>query len=215
MAKFSEVVQGARARRRIKLPLPGAQVDGETGQWTGPTAELDIRVLRDDEYIEVLTSALAFARKRGLDRPEDGDPLYERGRMLHTLAITCLDWEKADEPFFTGWEEITKSEVMTPEVVGYLYLQQQIFQDEISPLNKGMTPGEFYAAAVKTAGGDLSFFVNSRPGMQWTFVRFLASQLIALHAANSPFTPSSEPQTPTPSSESDSPPAPTDQADGG
>lgn len=214
MAKFSEVAQGARARRRIKLPLPGAQVDGETGEWIGPTDELDVRVLREDEYVEVLAKSLAFAKKHGLETPEDGDALYERGKMLHTLLIACVDWESPTDsarPYFDGgWEAIHKSEVMTPEVIGYLYLQQQMFQDEVSPLLADISTPEILAAAVKTAGGNLSFFVNSRPGAQWSFVRFLASQFIASLATKSPSSLSSEPQTTT----SDSPklsPTSTDQ----
>lgn len=201
MAKFSTVVQGMRARKPIKLPLPGAQVDSESGEWLGPTVDLDVRAIREDEHTDVLAQAFAFARKHGLQEPGDGDPLYEQGKMLHTMAIACIDRESpkdAPAPFFDGgWEQIHKSEVMTPEVVNYLYLQQQMFQDEVSPLLKGMTPNEFMAAAIKTAGGDLSFFVNSRPGMQWSFLRTMARQLLALQSLNSTFSTSSAPQEAT------------------
>ena len=201
MAKFSEVAAGTRARRRIKLPLPGAQVDTETGGWVGPTAELDVRVLRDDEYSEVLALALAFAKKRGLENPEDGDALYERGKMLHTLAVACLDMAspvEAPEPYFDGgWEQITKSECMTPEVVGYLYLQQQLFQDEVNPLLVSLPTATLIGAAIKTAGGDLSFFVNSRPGVQWSFLRTLANHLVASLAVSSPSSQPSAPPTAT------------------
>lgn len=206
MAKFSEVAAGYRARRPIKLPLPGAQVDPETGEWVGPNVDLDIRVLRDDEYTDVLQHALAFARKRGLEKPEDGDPLYERGKMVHTLAIACIDRESPKEapaPFFDGGvEQIQTSEAMTPEVIGYLFLQQQIFQDEVSPLRKDMTPAEFLAAAIQTAKGNMAFFVNSRPGVQWNFLRTMASQFIASLAASSPSSLSSTPQGTTSDSES-------------
>lgn len=212
MAKFSEVAAGTRARRAIKLPLPGAQVDGETGEWLGPTDTLDIRVLRDDEYTDVLERALAFAKKRGLEKPEDGDAIYERGKMLHTLVLACIDWEspkEAPEPYFNGgWEQIHTSEAMTPEVVGYLFLQQQLYQDEISPLLGSLSQAELLAASIKTAGGDMSFFVNSRPGVQWSFLRFLASQLIASLARSSPSTPPYEPQRPTTASPERSSPAP-------
>lgn len=201
MAKFSTVVAGARARKRIQLPLPGAHVDAETGDWVGPTAELDVRALRDDEHTDVLREALGFARKRGLEKPEDGDALYERGKMLHTLAIACIDHESPPDnpqPYFdNGWEQIHKSDLMTPEVIGYLYLQQQVFQDEVSPLRKDMSPAEFYAAAISTAGGNMAFFVNSRPGVQWNFLRTLASQLVVSLAASSQRSPSSEPQPTT------------------
>lgn len=201
MPKFSEVVAGVRARRAVKLPLPGAMVDGETGEWTGPVVDLDVRALRDDEYAEVLQHALAFARKRGLESPEDGDALYERGKMLHTLAIACLDKDSPHDnpqPYFDrGWEQIHKSEVMTPEVIAYLYLQQQLFQEEVNPLLKTLSPAEFLGAAIKTAGGDMSFFVNSRPAVLWSFTRTLASRLIASLANSSPSSQPSEPPTTT------------------
>lgn len=214
MAKFSEVAQGARARRPAKLPLPGASVDGETGEWIGPTQELHVRALNEEEHGLVLERALAFAKKRGLESPEDGDALYERGKMLHTLALAYVDKdspEDAPAPYFDGvmrdgsvveaWLQISKSEVMTPEVVGYLYEVQQIMQDDVAPMRKDMTPAQFMAAALTTAKGNMSFFVGTRPGTRWNFVRTLASQFVASLAAKSPSTPSSEPQTSTTESE--------------
>lgn len=197
MAKFSEVVAGVRTRRAIKLPLPGAQVDPETKEWTGPTASLEIRPLREDEHVEMLSRALAFAKKKGLEKPEDGDPIYERAKMVHTLAIACIDPDssKTDPtPFFDGGvEQILTSEVMTPEVIGYLFLQQQLLQDEVSPLNSEMTPAEFMAAALTTAKGNYSFFVNSRPAIQWSFMRTLASLHVDSVMRSSPSSESSEP----------------------
>ncbi len=207
MPKFSDVIQGARARKPIKLPLPGAQIDSETGQWLGATVDLLVRPLIDEEHTRVLKHALAFARKNGLEEPGEGDPLYERGRMLETLAIACLDTDSTDDlpiPFFDGIDaktkehvgavaQIQRSEIMTPEVVSYLFLQQQMFQDEVNPLLHTMSPGEYMAAAIKTAQGDMSFFVNSRPGMQWSFVLTTVKQLLSALSLNSTFSMSSEP----------------------
>ncbi len=213
MAKFSEVAEGVRARRPAKLPLPGATVDGETGEWLGPTVDLDLRALNEDEYELVLERALAFARKKGLESPEDGDALYERGKILHTLARACIDQaspKERPEPFFDGLladgtradavTQIQKSEVMTPEVVGYLYERQQLVQDEVAPMKRDMTTSEFMAAAFQTAKGNMAFFVNSRPGTRWSFARTLASQFIASLANSSLSSPSSEPRTSTTSS---------------
>ncbi len=202
MAKFSDVTQGVRARKSIKLPLPGAQLD-DSAQWTGPTVDLDLRPLRDDEYAEILQHARAFAKERGVDDPKDDNEIYERGKMVHTLAIACIDKDsplEKPEPFFDGgWKQVHTSELMTPEVVGYLYGQQELWQDEINPLIGDMQPEQFLAAAIKTAGGDMGFFVNSRPGMRWIFARTLSSQLVASLARRSPSSPPSESQTPTPS----------------
>ncbi len=205
MGKFSDVIEGVRARKLVKLPLPGASVDGETGAWRGPTLDLYVCPLEDDT--EVLRVALAHARKHGLDDPGEGDPLYDQARMIQTLALACVTVESTpDSPelFFDGvdaktketigaFTQIQRSAIMTPEVIAYLYLQQQVFQDEVNPLLKTMSPGEFMAAAIKTAQGDMSFFVNSRPGMQWSFLLTTVKQLLASLSLNSTFSMSSEP----------------------
>lgn len=200
MARFSDVTKGRRARTPAVLPLPGAHVDPETGEWIGPTAKLAMRALREDEYDDVLANARAFAKKRG-ESAEDGDDLYERGKMLHTLAIACLDADSPEDVpalFFDGGvDQIASSEIMCPEVIAYLYERQQLWQDEVNPLLKALQPNEFFAAAVAVAGGNMAFFVGMRPGMRWSFTRTLASQLLSSLANSSSSTPSSEPQTTT------------------
>jgi hypothetical protein len=189
MSKFSDIAEGTRARHPATLPLPGARVNAETGEWEGPTVALDLRALREDEYVQVLERARAFAVARGVAHPEPGDDIFERGKMVHTLAVACIDKDSPPEapaPFFDGgWESIHRASNLTPEVVAYLALKQALFQDEVNPLATSQSPAEFMAAVIKTAGGDLGFFVNSRPGLQWSFTRTLASQLLALLADRS------------------------------
>lgn len=201
MAKFADLQAGPRARKSIILPLPGAQIDPTTGEWIAPEKtvlpKLDVRPLREDEYDDVLVAALAEAKKKGTENPEEGDVVYERSKMLHTILLACIDSDspvEAPEAYFSSVEQIRKSDLMTPEIIGYLFLQQQLWQDEISPLKKGMTPSEYFSAVMTTAQGNMSFFVNSRPGSQWTFLRTMASQLVAYLSNSSPSTPSSEPQ---------------------
>lgn len=207
MAKFSEVAAGIRARRPAKLPLPGASVDDATGEWIGPTQDLEVRPLNEGEYGDVIAKALAFAKSKGLDAPEDGDPIYDRAKMLFTLAIACIDKDSPAEkpaPFFDGGvPQILGSEIMTPEVVAYLYEVQQIIQDDVAPMKKDLSPADFMAAALKTAQGNMAFFVNSRLAVRWNFVRFLASLYISSLANKLPSSPPSEPQTiPTESAKS-------------
>lgn len=203
MGKFSDVVKGTRARRPIKLPLPGATVDPKTGEWVGPTVDLDIRPINDEDDAKVKAGALAFAKAHGLAEASPGDPLYEQGRELHLLAIACIDRsspEDAPALFFDGgWEQIHKSEVMTPEVRKYLALQQEIFQYEVNPLMASMSKEEMIIAAAKMAGGDLAFFVNMQPGMQWSYTRTSAVLLMSFLQSNSPSSSSSELQPKIPS----------------
>jgi hypothetical protein len=179
MPTFSQLAKGMRARRRVKLPLPGAHVDTQTGEWVGPTDELDVRPLRSDEYAEVLAGARRYAVEHGLAEPTDEDELYQRGRQLHTLAIACLDRDSpvdTPRPYFDGGvKQIDASDLLTPEVLAYLERQQELVQDESNPLLKSVSPAEFMDVVARVAEGDLGFFVNSRPGTLWIFMRTLAS----------------------------------------
>lgn len=196
MGRFADVAKGTHARCPATLPLPGATCDPKTGEWVGAVHLLAIRVIHEEEHLEILAGALRYAKSKGVEKPTIDDPIYERALMVHTLAVACVDKdspENASVPYFDSVAQILGSEVMTPEVVGYLFLKQQTLQDETSPLLKNLTNEEFLAAAIRTAAGDLAFFVNSRPGMQWSFMRTLASRLVASLADSSRSTPSSPP----------------------
>lgn len=190
MGTFSKLVLGRRVRKLAKLPLAGARYDIDRGDWEGPSAAVALVAITEAEYGDALGKARKYAQERGVANPEPGDDLYERGLMIHTLAAACIDPdspEDAPQPFFDGGAaQILASDTLTPEIVGYLYGLQQQHQDEHNPLVKDLSPAEFMAAVIKTAGGDPSFFVSSRPGTQWSFVRTLASLRVASMMHESP-----------------------------
>lgn len=200
MPTFSSIVAGPRARKRVTLPLPGSRFDVDAGKWEGPTIDVDMRPLRADEYDAALAGARDYAVSRGLAEPTDGDDLFDRGKMAHTLALACVDVDSpldSPRPFFDGGvEQILTSEALTPEVLAYLYEQQQLVQDDASPLRKNLSPAEFTTAVLATAAGDMSFFVCMRPGTQWSFTRSLASLLAESmrHGLPSSSASSTEPQ---------------------
>ena len=203
MATFGSLVRGPRARKRVKLPMPGSSVDPETGELSGDVIELDVCGLNPVERSEVAARARAFAKARGVDDPRDEDELYEWGKILHTLVLTCIDkdsTEDAPSPFFDGgFDQLHETKLLGPEHVAFLYEQQQQWQDECAPGLKSQTPEEFWAAVVKTAAGDMSFFVNARPGMRWSFTRTLA----ALHLSSlTDKSHSSSPSAPPPETRS-------------
>lgn len=202
MATFGTIVRGPRARHRAVLPLAGAIVNSETGQFEGDVVELDVCGLNPIEKSDVATRARAFAKERGILEPRDGDELYDWGKMLHTLVIACVDKESPEDnpkPFFEGgFEQLHTTKLVGPEHIAFLYEQQQLWQDECSPGLKNMSTEEFLAAVVKTAGGDMSFFVNARPGMRWSFTRTLAALHLNSLTAKSPSSSPSEPPPPTP-----------------
>lgn len=182
MGTFAQIATGRRARKPAKLPLPHARFDAVRGEWEGPTADLAIVAITEAEYAEILGKARKYAQEHGVTAPEPGDDLYERGIMVHTLAAACIDAESPEndpKPFFSSASEIIASEVMTPEIVAYLYGIQQQHQDEYNPLVKELSAEEFMAGLIATAGGNPGFFLSSRPGTQWSFVHTLASQRLS------------------------------------
>jgi len=183
MPSYSSITQGTRLRKRVTLPRPGAVLDLETGKWKGPTFELDVRALTAGEADRVESEARAYAK--GLTSDTDSvDDLVDRGRKLHTIALAYVDVDSppnAPMPVFDGGvEQIVASEELTPELIEFLYEQQQIWQDETNPLVSKMKPVDFVNAVVRTAtgeDGDMSFFVSARPGMRWSFALSMARLL--------------------------------------
>lgn len=176
--RFSDVIQGKRQRKLVTLPLQGATLN-EKGEWEGPTVKLDIAALKSDEYTEVVVGARAYAAAKGA--PDD-DELLERGRQLYTLLIACLD---VDHPspeevrFFQSVDEIDRSPSLGPELIAFLYEEQQFWQDDVNPLRKNLTPDQFVLAIAETARGNLGFFAHMRPAMRWSFTHSMAKLLAA------------------------------------
>lgn len=180
MGRFKSIVAGPRKRKTITLPFPGARFDPIVGTWEGDTDTLDVRALRPDEYDKVVENAKAFAKTHGSDNPTDGDEHFERGRMLYTLLVSCLDKDSPiDAPvtYFESLEEIQTSEVLLPETQQYLFQHQRMWQEDISPLRMTMTEDEYLAGIIQAAKGDTDFFLSLRPGTQVSFMRSMANQL--------------------------------------
>lgn len=199
MASFGQIAKGTRARKRIQLPMGAAQFDPEIGTWGGgEIVDLDVRPINAVERSLVLERSRAFAKSKGVEDPTDGDELYDQARLLHTLAIACVDKDSPEsdpKPFFDGgFEQLHTTELLTTDHIAYLFEQQQLWEDECSPRLKKQTPGQFMATILSIAGGDMSFFVGARPGMLWSFTRTLA----ALHANSlTPTSPSSSDSAPS------------------
>jgi hypothetical protein len=202
MATFGSITRGPRARKRIVLPLQGATTNAETGAWEGDVVELDVCGLGPHDQTDVARSARAFAIAHGLEDPKDGDDLYDWGKTLYTLLATCLDKDSpadAPKPFFDGgFEQLHTTKLLLPEHIGYLYEQQQAWQDECAPGIKTMSQTQFLAAVVKVAGGDITFFANARPGMRWSFTHTLAALQLDSLTRKSPSTSPSDSPSETP-----------------
>ena len=184
MATFGQIAKGTRARKRVKLPLAGAHFNTETLDWDGDVVELDIRSLSPVERSEVLACARAFAVERGVENPTSEDPIYAQAVVLHTLVRACIDVESpadAPAPFFDGgFDQLHSTQMLSSDHIAYLYELQTAWEDEVSPRIRTLEDVGFMAAVIRTAQGDARFFLGSRPGIQWSFVRTLAS----LHASS-------------------------------
>lgn len=194
MPTFGQLAKGTRARKTIKLGFGRARINPGTGEWEanegGTIVELDVRPTNPIEHTLIVERSRAFAMGKGVPNPKDGDELYEDAKILYTLVIACIDKgspEKDPKPFFEGgFDQLHGTELLLPDHIGYLYEQQQLWQDECSPRFTNQTPGQFMAAVMATAGGDSSFFDGARPGMRWDFARTLAAAYLNLMTLKSP-----------------------------
>lgn len=181
MAKFASIEDGELLRKPVVLPLLGATWSPEKGVWEGATIDLDVRVLTPSEDLEVLRLSREFAKAKGVEKPEDGEPIYDYAIRLHTVLLGAVDRDslKTDPvPFFASLAEIVTSKRICQDQVNYLYEQQREHQDAVAPRPGSLSPAQFMATAVAIAGGNLDFFVSLRPSTRWIFTRTLAAQHI-------------------------------------
>lgn len=201
MARFADIARGTRATKIVRLPLGDDVVP------------VRLRVLASGELAQVLERTRADARARGVDEPRDGNPIYDLCEMEHTLAFACLDADAPEQsavPFFSGVEEIRRSPELGRDRIAYLYEQWQVFQDEVSPSLRTMSPAELVGAMQKLAleddGDALAFFGSLGPGLRWSCMRTLARLWLASLTPSSPSSSLSEQS----SSDEQKPSAPAD-----
>lgn len=201
MPTFAEVRQGTRARKPATLVLS-----------TGQEVVVDLRVLTPLETIGVLAAAAAFAR--GRDMPaDDGSQVYDLAVQVHTLVVACLDHDSpadAPKPFFDSVDQVLASQVLPPDGIAHLFAVYEAHADSMALSPEQLTEAGMRQLIEATAEGDMLPFCKLRPGMQWSFVRFMAlAQRTALRA-KLPSTSGSANGTPEPSA-----PAPTNGASNG
>ncbi len=189
MPTFGQLAKGKRARKTFDFPMPGTKVNFETGGFEGETIKVDVRPLSEPELFEVLDKSRAFAKARGVEQPEEGDPIYDEAIKLHTVALACIDSDSlVDAPaqFFDGGvSQILENDTLQREHIAFLYEQARLWQEECSPTRRNMTRTEYTAALVRTAGGDMTDFLGMSPGQRWSFMRSMAAEQLILLARKS------------------------------
>jgi hypothetical protein len=209
--KFNDIRKGTRARHTVDfpidntrcallVPLPGLeQQQGlDKKQWEkdkaaqpeqappiapGAAVTVDLRVLSGEEEAAVLDRARKFAIERGVEKPRDGDPIYDLAVMVETLSLACVDTDSpTDAPalFFEDARQILDG--LDRERIVFLYTVWETWQEACSPQAKTLPPDEFYDIIVRAADSEdpTDPFCRLRPGMQWICFRTMANLLLSL-----------------------------------
>ncbi len=193
MATYGQITKGTRARKVIKLPLGRPSVPQLSGDGRVLLSEpessiaVGLRPLTHGELTDVFTQARADALARGVTDPRSDNPIYEMAEMEHTLVLACVDPDipegRPPVPFFSGVEEIRNAPDLGRERVAYLFAQWKLWQLEMSPSLRKVTPEEFVAGLHLIGGEDeegaRDFFASLGPGLQWSYMRSLASRWLA------------------------------------
>ena len=182
MARYADLKKGQAARCPFEFPLPD-----------GTMAQVLLRGIFGENEDKVLVGARAFAIARGIPEPMDGDPLYERGLMLHTVLLGVLDKDSsAAEPvtFFSSIEEINDpKDGLDKDRLALLYEAQQAWQDSIAPRPKSMDALEFanqvVAHALAPEDAKELPFEQWRPVLRRSFVRTMARLVYSLQELKS------------------------------
>jgi len=198
MTTFAQMKRGRRAVDRVELRLNDGGPDD--------TLVTLVRVLAPGEEIEVIRQATAHAIAKGVEKPGNGDEIFDLALWAHTLALVCLDPdspENARTPTFASVAELLSDDPngLTSEHLSYLFERWHAWQDACSPRVKEMTEVEAIELCTKLANAESlgevdRFLCDLRPYMRAAFARFTASRLLVLLQDKSSPTGTS-PETPT------------------
>jgi len=156
MSRFEDIMRGNKARKSVEFPAP---IDAEN-----PDKKLtvDLVVLSGEEEADALAAAREYAKSKGSDEPKGGDPHYDLGLMVHTIARSCVD---PDVPgafcFFFGQGESDRNfnamadlilSRLDRERIAFLHGIQQVWQSELAPWGRAANEAEIYAKLEKLEG---------------------------------------------------------------
>ena len=186
--KFSEVRLGTLAEKPVSFAHREA------------TIKFAFRPLDGVEAAAVHEKATEFARSRKADKCEPGNPIYDYGVMVHSIALAAVDVDSPKdhrELYFDGGVDAVLG-AFGQEESAYLYAIYEAWQGECSPTVRQMSSAQMVESLVKLAEDDSSlFFSTLSPAITWRLLRFSASQWLRSHVLSSrSSTPSSESEPP-------------------
>lgn len=181
MARFESIQKGKKARKTVDFPAPLGAPDDYT------PIPVDFIVLAGTEEDAVLQSARLFAEARGVREAKEGDPHYDLGLMVYTLAHATVDHAVPGSFafFFEGEGKPGDFDAMAGAIlehldrerITYLYQQQQIWQEECSPWGKGDTEQQILAKVMSLRG-------VSDPGAPFRLMRLATVGSLLLTTVN-------------------------------
>ena len=151
--------------------------------------DVGVRVLLGLETEIALREARRYAEENK-GKAEPGDPLYDFGLRLYTVALATVDPDsdpRDPEPFFgtRGNLESAAAEILASPHIGrdgilYLSERQEYWQDLLNPRPLKLSPEELWVKVGEVAvSKDARPFWELRPGLQWVLVHFMAGQLVS------------------------------------
>lgn len=179
MGAFSLIVQGSRARKRV-----------ESTTITGQPFACDLRAVVGVDDAAIFAEARAFAKARGVAEPKDGDPLYDLGLAVHTLAIACVDPDSLTEAprvFFDGGASQILEHLDRDRIL-YLYETLTAWQSTFSPRQQSQSWPEYVASVYVLASEEADAddpFAKWSPALRASWARTTARLLLASHALKS------------------------------
>lgn len=174
--KFSSVLLGKRAESVVDL------------QYRGEALRFALRPLDGTEEAAALERATEFARSRNAASVVPGNPLFDLGLMVHSLALAAIDVDspaEARQPYFDAGADAVLG-AFGPEEIAFLYARYEHQQAECSPTINRMSANEMVGHLIEIAGSDSDLpFVRLRPALQLSLLRFSARQLLSSPAGSS------------------------------
>lgn len=190
--KFGKLVKGITDVRPVEVTLPGGDAPITVG----------LRPLTAWEESEVTAKATAFAKSKGVEKPDASDYQFVLGIWTNTLLVACqafTDLEfpgddgskvtfKKGEPMFASIDEILQG--LDRDRISYLYEMQQRIQEDHGMRKERLTQEEMLAAVAQIATsevGDANLpFWSWGPSLRASFLHFTASMLYYARLDKSP-----------------------------
>jgi hypothetical protein len=215
MSRFSNILKGNRAIKRVVCPIVNGSVDAKTDSTEALTQFVcGTRVLSVAEQETVYEKALERTKRLGGEEREDS-ALYNLSLQLYTIAASYVDPDSdpARPALYFGdtiddaAEKIAKSELLSRDVLAYLAEVHEVWQDQLNPQSspKQSEMLQYIEAIAK----DASYFLLLGPAHRITlanticnlYLNLLKDSLPSGHVSNESSTsaPSVKAKRPSPS----------------